>query len=136
MSLAGVDDSTCAVKDDISCPTPGVCYAAAKFGRIYASSNNGVSWNIRFTGSGAWLWGVDCTSQNTCWTVGESGVIWHSTDGFRTYQRQQADIPVQVRFQKVDMVDAQHGYAVGCSNRNAQTTHAQAVAQSTAPTMA
>ncbi len=119
VSLIGVDDSTCAVKDDFSCPTPGVCYAAAKFGRIYASSNNGVSWNLRYTGSGSWLWGVDCTSQNTCWTVGEKGVIWHSTDGFRTYERQQADIPVQVRLQKIDMLDAEHGYAVGCTNYNA-----------------
>ena len=114
--LIGVNDSTCAVKNDLSCPTPGVCYAAAKLGRIYATSNNGVSWSRRPSGASNWLLGVDCTSQNTCWAVGAGGVIWQTTNGFSTFQRQQADIPAQVKFQKIDMLDARHGYAVGCSN--------------------
>jgi photosystem II stability/assembly factor-like uncharacterized protein len=113
-----VNDTTCAVKDDISCPTPGVCYAAAKLGRIYASSNNGVSWFRRPSGSSAWLWGVDCTSQETCWAVGDTGVIWYTADGFKTFQRQQPDISTRVRFQKIDMLNARQGYAVGCSNYN------------------
>ena len=119
ITFTGVNLSTCAVKDDLSCPTPGVCYAAAKLGRIYASSNNGASWISRPSGNGAWLWGVDCASQNTCWAVGEGGIIWHTSDGFQTFQRQQADIPAQVRLQKIDMLDAQHGYAVGCGNYRA-----------------
>jgi photosystem II stability/assembly factor-like uncharacterized protein len=115
-SLIGVNDARCSVKYDLSCPTPGVCYSAGTVSRIYKTSNNGASWSRRAIENGSILWGIDCTSQATCWTVGEKGQIWHTTDGFTTVQRQQADIPVGVRLQKIDMLDAQHGYAVGCSS--------------------
>ena len=67
------------------------------------------------------MWGVDCTSQNTCWAVGEGGTIWRTQDGFQTWQRQQADVPAVTKFDWVDMLDAQHGYAVGCGNRDTVT---------------
>ncbi len=121
VTFTGVNTATCVVKDDISCPAPGICYAAAKLGRIYASSDNGASWPMRASATSNWLWGVDCTSQNTCWAVGEGGTIWYTNNGFQTFQRQQSDIPSQVKFDRVDMLDPQHGYAVGCGNRDATT---------------
>ena len=121
VTFTGVNASTCVVKGDISCPAPGICYAAAKLGRIYASADNGASWTLRASGQSNWLWGVDCTSQNTCWAVGEGGVIWYTNNGFLTFQRQQSNIPAQVKFDRVDMLDAQHGYAVGCGNRDTIT---------------
>ena len=121
VTFTGVNTSTCVVKGDINCPAPGICYAAAKLGRVYASSNNGTSWTLRASGQSNWLWGVDCTSQNTCWAVGEGGTIWRTQDGFQTWQRQQADVPALVKFDRVDMLDAEHGYAVGCGNRDTTT---------------
>jgi photosystem II stability/assembly factor-like uncharacterized protein len=116
VTVAGVSASGCVVKDDLSCPVAGICYAAAKLGRVYSSSNNGASWTPRPSGLGNWLRGIDCTSQNTCWAVGEGGVIWHTSNGFQTFERQQSNIPTQVRFERIDMLDATHGYAVGCYN--------------------
>ncbi len=116
VNFAGVNAVGCVVKDDLSCPAPGICYAAAKLGRVYTSSNNGASWTSRPSGMSNWLRGIDCTSQNTCWAVGEGGVIWHTSNGFQTFERQPYNIPTQVRFGRIDMLDATHGYAVGCNS--------------------
>ena len=118
VTVAGVNAFGCVVKDDLSCPVAGICYAASKLGRVYTSSNNGASWTARPSGLSNWLRGIDCTSQNACWAVAEGGVIWHTSNGFLTFERQQSNIPTQVRFDRIDMLDAQHGYAVGCYNYN------------------
>ena len=101
------------VKGDFSCPAAGLCYAASKLGRIYKSTDNGATWSMITTGTGKWLWGIDCTSSNTCWVVGDGGEIWYTNNGFQSLQRQQTTIPATTIFKRVDMVDAQHGYAVG-----------------------
>ena len=101
------------VKGDFSCPTAGLCYAASKLGRIYKSTDNGATWSMITTGTGKWLWGIDCTSSNACWVVGDGGEIWYTNNGFQSLQRQQTTIPSATIFKRVDMVDAQHGYVVG-----------------------
>ena len=45
------------------------------------------------------------------WAVGDRGVIWHTTDGGRSW-RQQAST-VTCRLESVQFLDAEHGWAVG-----------------------
>ncbi len=109
---------------DFSCPSPGVCYAAAKNTAFY-SSNNGAAWVRRVVPTGRY-YGIDCTDNFTCWQVGSAdggannGVyyIFRTQDGGTFWQQANA-IPAgsgRPRFWNVDMVNAQNGYAVGCSN--------------------
>jgi photosystem II stability/assembly factor-like uncharacterized protein len=107
---------------DFSCPTPGVCYAAAQETAFY-SADNGNTW-IRKGAPAARFYGVWCTDNDTCWLVGGSeddttdGVIhiYRSRDGGDTWEP--ANAPPQTghrpRLFNVQMVDASHGYAVGC----------------------
>ena len=103
------------VRSGISCPTPGLCYASAKLGRFYKSTDNGLHWSAIPTGVSDWLWDIDCVDANTCWVVGNQAMIWNTKDEFKTFARQQLGIPSTTFFVGVDMLDATHGYAVGCA---------------------
>src|SRR5436190_9106485 len=47
------------------------------------------------------------------WAVGDRGVIWHTIDGGRNWQRQ--DSPTSARLESVCFADAQTGWAAGGS---------------------
>lgn len=49
------------------------------------------------------------------WAVGDRGVIWHTADGGRNWQRQ--DSPTTARLESVCFVDPQTGWAVGGSHQ-------------------
>jgi photosystem II stability/assembly factor-like uncharacterized protein len=53
---------------------------------------------------------------DTGWAVGDRGVIWHTIDGGRHWQRQ--DSPVRCRLAAVSFVDPMNGWAVGGSHRS------------------
>ena len=59
--------------------------------------------------------------MNTCWIAGIGGQIYRTTNQGVTWQRQSASIPSQVTFNRVRMADAQHGYAIGCSDSDPDT---------------
>ena len=65
---------------------------------------------------GATFNGVSCTDANTCWVAGTLGELRKTTDGGQTWSTQNVNIPSRVAFNRVRMLDATHGYAVGCSN--------------------
>lgn len=107
---------------DFSCPSPGVCYSAAKQSTFY-TGDNGVTLTRRGAPS-ARYYGVWCTTNSTCWLVGGSNSaadntvhIQRSTDGGLNWQMgSAASISGRPRLWNIQMVDSQHGYAVGCTN--------------------
>jgi len=61
------------------------------------------------------LTSVTFVDADTGWAVGDRGVIWHTIDGGRHWQRQ--DSPTRSRLESVCFVDAESGWAVGGSHR-------------------
>ncbi|MER2600586.1 MAG: dockerin type I domain-containing protein [Caldilineales bacterium] len=106
---------------DFSCPAPGVCYSAAKQTAFY-TANNGATL-IRRAAPSARYYGIWCTDTNTCWLAGGSnsagdGIVYidKTTDGGATWQRASiTSISGRPRLWNIQMADAQHGYAVGCT---------------------
>ncbi|MEZ4766911.1 MAG: hypothetical protein R2844_00590 [Caldilineales bacterium] len=109
---------------DFSCPTPGLCYAAAKQSAFF-SSDNGDNW-VRRAAPIVRFYGISCVDNNTCWMAGGSNgnttdgsiQIYRSGDGGFNWQQASAN-PLsgnRPRFYDIEMVDAQHGYATGCTN--------------------
>jgi len=109
---------------DFSCPSPGVCYAAAKNTAFY-TANNGATWLRRVVPTGRY-YGVSCSDNLSCWQVGAADgssntgayYIFRTQDGGLVWQQASA-IPAgsgRPRFWGIDMVDGQNGYAVGCNN--------------------
>ena len=107
---------------DFSCPSPGVCYTAAKQTSFYTSDNGATL--IRRAAPSARYYGVWCTNNSTCWLVGGSNsaadnlvYIHRTTDGGLNWQLASApSISGRPRLWNVQMVDSQRGYAVGCTN--------------------
>ncbi len=106
---------------DFACPAAGTCYAVASSKGVLFSSNNGLNWTLRSAGAASpYFNSVACTDANTCWIAGAGGMIYRTTNGGGTWQKQSANISSQVSFNRVRMADAQHGYAVGCSNLSSE----------------
>ena len=109
---------------DFSCPVPGTCFAAAKQ-TVFVTTDNGATLIRRALPVGRY-YGIWCTNANTCWEVGgnnsatSDGVfyIYRTVDAGQTWQIA-SSAPLsgnRPRLWNVQMVDAQHGYAVGCTN--------------------
>lgn len=107
---------------DFSCPAPGVCYTAAKQTSFY-TADNGATLIRRVVPLGRY-YGISCTSTTTCWTAGGSNsggdgltYIYRTSDGGLNWQIASGPaLSGRPRLWNIQMVDAQHGYAVGCSN--------------------
>jgi hypothetical protein len=109
---------------DFSCPSPGVCYTAAK-NTSFFTSNDGASWTRKVVPTGRY-YGIDCTDDLTCWQVGTADgganggpyFIYHTQNGGNNWQLVSAPTAPsgRPRFWNIDMLNAQNGYAVGCTN--------------------
>lgn len=109
-------------QNDFACPAAGMCYASASSQGVLVSTDNGLTWAVRSAGAPSpYFNSVACVDANTCWVAGARGQIYRTTDKGVGWQRQSPDIPSQVTFNRVRMADAQHGYAVGCSDSNPTT---------------
>jgi len=108
---------------DFACPSPGVCYSAAKNTSFY-TSNDGANWLRKVLPIGRY-YGIDCSDNNTCWQVGTtdggsnagSVFIFRTQDGGNFWQQVNA-APIgsgRPRLWNIDMVNSQGGYAVGCT---------------------
>ena len=118
--LPVVNVSGCNVKWDIKCPEPGQCYASANNSVVYTSTDDGAKWTSRVAPWGKFvLSGVSCTSVTECWATGfaskgfSGAVIWHTTDGYTTWERQGTNMPSTTGLYDIHMVDAKHGFAAG-----------------------
>ena len=109
---------------DFSCPVPGTCFAAAKQ-TVFITTDNGATLIRRALPVGRY-YGIWCTDTNTCWEVGGNNsattdgilYIYRTVDAGQTWQVA-SSTPLsgnRPRLWNVQMVDAQHGYAVGCTN--------------------
>lgn len=109
---------------DFSCPAPGICYGAAK-GRAYYSTNDGQSWATRYvpTEYTEQFYGVDCINTSTCWMVGkQKRILFTSNTGTNWQISNTSGVATNSNpfFWDVDMIDAQHGYAAGCADADAE----------------
>ncbi len=113
------------VQWDIECLPGGVCNSAAK-NQMYRSTNYGRTWTrmpVGTANSGR-FYGMSCTDANTCWMVGhrvDDGAsspfnpMLYTEDGGKTWIRPSIpDMPKKGHLWDVQMVDNEHGYAVGC----------------------
>lgn len=57
------------------------------------------------------LTSITFVDADTGWAVGDRGVVWHTIDGGRHWQRQ--DAPTRARLESVSFADAENGWAVG-----------------------
>ncbi len=110
-------------QNDLACPAPNVCYAAAGSPSVatrdafLSSADDGATWVRHSVGSnGASFYGVSCVDANTCWVAGTLGELRKTADGGQTWTTQNINISSRVVFNRIRMLDATHGYAVGCSN--------------------
>ncbi len=64
----------------------------------------------------SWLQDAELTDvffldQNEGWAIGDRGVIWHTMDGGRNWQRRESG--VQGKLESIHFIDRQHGWIVG-----------------------
>ena len=63
----------------VACPTQAACVAVGLSGTIISSSDGGVTWSSRTSGTQNGLTGVACPSASECLAVGKNGTIMVST---------------------------------------------------------
>lgn len=115
------------VQWDIECQPGGVCNSAAK-NQMYRSTNYGRTW-VRMqvgTANSGRFYGISCTDADTCWMVGhrvDDGAsspfnpMLYTKDGGKTWIRPSIpDMPKKGHLWDVQMLDNEHGYAVGCDS--------------------
>jgi len=109
-----VSAGDCADQNDFSCPVAGTCFSAAGKASVFRTRDNGLSWVQQQVGDpGNFYNGISCVDGSRCWVAGTGGQIFYTSDAGLTWQRQQPDIAGTVAFNRIRMVDATHGYAVG-----------------------
>lgn len=116
-SFTRVDTGYGTDQNDIACPVAGTCYVASSDDSFLSSADDGATWTRHSIGSdAAMFFGVSCTNANTCWVAGTMGELRKTTDGGATWTAQNNNIRFTVSFNKIRMIDATHGFAVGCGN--------------------
>jgi photosystem II stability/assembly factor-like uncharacterized protein len=82
-------------------------------GHILLSHDNGHTWTQCAVPARAMLTGVSFPDALHGWAVGHDGVILHTADGGRSWQRQDNGDNLETIYLDVLFLDAQRGFAVG-----------------------
>ena len=82
--------------------------------------DDGVSWEVRQSGTDRALFSVDFADAQHGWTAGQDGVILATTDGGKTWTRQESGTGLYLF--SIDFIDAQNGWAVGDRATTLQTS--------------
>lgn len=82
-------------------------------GHILLSPDNGHTWTQSTVPTRAMLTGISFPDALHGWAVGHDGVILHTMDGGRTWQRQDSGNDLETIYLDVLFLDAQRGFAVG-----------------------
>jgi len=115
----------------INFPTPDIGYAAAllKIGSTYTdailkTTDNGENWDTIFTLTGSLnsrLSCIRCTDANTCYAVGNGGVIIKTTDGGEHWFKQVSGTTAVLK--KIFFTSPETGYIVGTGGTILKTTN-------------
>lgn len=103
--------SSCLSQWEYDCPAAGICYGAASGHTIFQTRDNGLTWTGQQLGYGNY-YSVDCTDASTCWVAGDYSQIQSTADGGATW-RTAAGLPEGLVFDRIRMLNARQGYAVG-----------------------
>ena len=105
---------------DVKLVTSSVGYAVGRYGRIYKTTDGGISWDKKFSNNFYNFYGVAFFDEDKGFAVGDSikigvsyGLILKTTDGGSTWSKQVLDSPLQ--FNDVTFTDNNNWYAVGTS---------------------
>lgn len=124
-NLVPSPDQATLVQWDIECPAPGICYSAS-VQRAYYSNNDGASWVVRTVPANiaTRFYGLSCINETTCWMSGNRQRIVYTFDRGVTWQAAnvQPALGGFPLFWDVQMLDSQHGYAVGCTNTGVENS--------------
>jgi photosystem II stability/assembly factor-like uncharacterized protein len=93
-------------------PSASTAYAFGFSGTLLKSTNGGVDWTAQTSGTTNNLTDGACLSTTSCWAVGNSGTILHTTDG-STWAAQTSS--TTNNFNGVWAVETSHVWAVGNS---------------------
>ncbi len=87
--------------------------AVGNRGHVVISRDEGETWHQSITPTRAMLTGVSFVDEQHGWAVGHDGVILATTDGGRSWQRQDEGNDLETVFLDVHFYDATHGIVVG-----------------------
>jgi photosystem II stability/assembly factor-like uncharacterized protein len=60
-------------------------------GKIAETTNGGSSWDIRPSGTDLALYGIRMADEKNGWVVGQEGLVLHTEDGAKTWQKQESN---------------------------------------------
>ena len=64
-------------------------------GKIFKTTDGGISWNVQSSGTSYNLHSVDFIDQNTGWVVGDDGTILHTSNGGVTFvENKEIEVPI------------------------------------------
>lgn len=96
--------------------------AIGERGHVVLSHDNGQTWTQSPTPTRALLTAVSFADATTGWVVGHDGVILATTDGGKSWTRQDQGDDLETIFLDVLFLDAQRGFAVGAYGKFLATT--------------
>ncbi len=91
-------------------------------GHVVVSADDGMTWTQSVTPTRAMLTAVSFADATRGWAVGHDGVILHTADGGRTWDRQDKGDDLETVFLDVHFLDAKVGFAVGAYGKFLATT--------------
>lgn len=89
---------------------PSIGWIVGEAGRIYKSSDGGLTWTAQVSGTTRRLHRVQFVSTTTGWIVGDGAVILKTVDGGSTWTRQ--DPPTTQGLHRLSFVSASTGWAL------------------------
>jgi photosystem II stability/assembly factor-like uncharacterized protein len=86
--------------------------AVGERGHVLLSAD-GEKWDQVKTPTRATLTAIDCADASHCWAVGHDAVILKTSDGGKTWTKQNFEPELEKPFLDVMFFDAQHGFVIG-----------------------
>ncbi len=105
--------STCFVTEDEG-------FAVGDLGRIFRTTNGGLSWEIQSAGTKRPFVAITCLDDQRLWAAGQAGQVARTTDGGKTWTM--LDTGVDSQILDIDFADANLGIVVGDFGRILRTT--------------
>ncbi|MCB2204046.1 hypothetical protein KQI65_04800 [bacterium] len=105
----------------VTAAIPSTAWAVTSDGEVLASTNGGISWQLRAQPVMQPLYGIDNINGQTLLACGNGGLVLRSTNG--GYNWSSIASGTSVALNAVDMLDSDTGYIVGSTGRIIKTTN-------------